>query len=81
MKNYEIMYFDKENAFIGIKFEGLDCLNFQAPFKDGAYLTGQALEDAIQALYPYTREEFAKIAATLTGGEEIAAKVKIQVVS
>lgn len=78
MKNYQIMYFDKASANIGIKFEGMDCLNFQAPFKDGAYLTGQALEDAIQALYPYSREELAEIAPTLTGGEEIAAKVVIQ---
>lgn len=78
MKSYEVMYFDRQNAYIGIKFEGLDCLNFRAPFKDGAYLTGQALEDAIQALYPYSQEELAEMAATFTGGDEIAAKVVIQ---
>jgi len=75
---YTVLYFNREYAEIGVQFEGLDCLNFPAPYKDGAYLEGQALEDAIQALYPATSEERQAIAATLTGGQDIEAKVVVQ---
>ena len=77
-KSYTVLYFNRECAEIGVQFEGKDCYNFPAPHKNGVYLTGQALEDAIQALYPYAPEERQNLAATLIGGEEIASKVVVQ---
>lgn len=77
-KQYKILYFQPEFGNIGIQFEGLPCYNYYAPYKNGAYLEGQDLDDAIQLLYPYTQEERQAIAATLTGGEAIAAMVEIQ---
>jgi hypothetical protein len=74
---YKILYFNRAFAQIGVQFEGRECFNFPAPHKDGAYLTGQALEDAIQALYPYTADEWLALAPTLTGGEELEAKVEV----
>jgi hypothetical protein len=77
MHNYTIRYFIRETADLGVEFEGHPCFNFKAPFKNGAFLSGQDLEDAIQAMYPYTIEEMAALAPQLTGGEDIQAKVAI----
>lgn len=77
MHNYTVRYFNRQTADIGVEFEGHSCFNFKAPFKNGVFLSGQDLEDAIQAMYPYTTEEMLEIAPQLTGGEEIEAKVVI----
>jgi hypothetical protein len=50
--NYKIINFDPQQGLITIQFEGYEALGFYAPFINGAYLTGQALEDYIQTLYP-----------------------------
>lgn len=77
MHNYTVKYFNRQTADMGVEFEGHPCYNFKAPFKNGAFLSGQELEDAIQAMYPYTSEELMTLTSQLTGGEEIEAKVVI----
>lgn len=72
---YIVRYFNKEQAQMGIQFEGMECYNFPAPFKNGVYLAGQELEDAIQAMYPYSLEERLAIISALVGGDDIEAKV------
>lgn len=76
---YQIKYFDREYGFIGVQFEGKDCFNFTAPQSNGAYMSGQELEDAIQSLYPQvlSAEERKVFFATVTGGEDIQAKVQV----
>lgn len=73
---YEIKYFDREYGFIGVQFEGKDCYNFPAPQRAGVYMSGQELEDAIQALYPYTLDERKAFFSTVSGGDDIQAKVQ-----
>jgi len=50
--NYKILAFDPEQGIITIKFDGYEALAFNAPFINGNYLNGEALENYIQTLYP-----------------------------
>lgn len=72
---YKVLYFDRSNSTFTVQFEGKEAYNFNAPFLDGAYLEGAALETAIQLLYPYTTEEYADAQASVIGGEAIDAMV------
>lgn len=76
-KQYKILYFHPDAAQLGVQFDGLDCYNFRAPFRDGAYLSGDALDDYIQTIYPYSREELTDICKTLSGAEYIQSLVVV----
>jgi hypothetical protein len=74
---YKILNFDPQQGIITIEFEGSESAGFYAPFINGAYLTGQALEDYIQTLYqqviPY--ENRLVLLQSITGAETLAALV------
>lgn len=76
-KQYKILYFHPNSAQIGVKFDGLDCYNYRAPFKDGSYISGDALDDYIQTLYPYSQEELQDICEGLSGAEHIQSLVVV----
>lgn len=73
--NYKIVNFDPQQGTIAVEFEGYQATNFMAPFLNGAYLTGQALDDYIQTLYPQVLlpEERMALVSTITGGEALTA--------
>ena len=86
MYEYKVLAFDKINGTYTVDFldGGVPALNYNAPRLNGVYLAGQALEDAIQLLRKpipeLTPEEVLVIfptddPATVTGGEDIEAKV------
>lgn len=70
---YKIVSFDPQQGTLGIQFEGQEAYNYMAPFIDGKYLTGTALHDYIQVLYPQTLpyEQRLALVENLTGGDEI----------
>lgn len=76
-KQYKILYFHPEFAQIGVKFEGYDCYNFTAPFRDGAYLSGKEFEDHMETLYLHAFCNSEEIAPSLTGGEYIQSLVVV----
>jgi len=86
MYEYKVLAFDKVNGTYTVEFldGAVPALNYNAPRLNGVYLGGQALEDAIQLLrkpiQDLTPEEAFIIfpsddPATVTGGEDIEAKV------
>lgn len=86
MYEYKVLVFDRTAGTYTVQFldGGVDILNYNAPRLNGVYLAGQALEDAIQLLRKptteLTPEEVTVIfptddPATVTGGEDIEAKV------
>lgn len=86
MYEYKVLCFERSNGTYTVEFlDGLvPPLNYNAPRANGVYLGGQALEDAIQLLRkPFddlTYEEYQVVypsddPATVTGGEDIEAKV------
>ena len=86
MYEYKVLVFDKSSGTYTVEFldGGVPPLNYNAPRLNGVYLSGQALEDAIQLLRKpisdLTPEEALIIfpsddPATVTGGEDIEAKV------
>jgi hypothetical protein len=90
MYDYRILAFDRYTGTYTVEFlNGVrEALNYNAPRSNGVYLSGQALEDAIQLLMkPFeelTDEELRMISpiyfsqedpSTITGGEDIEAKV------
>lgn len=90
MYTYKILNFDRSTGTFVIEFlDGMvPILNYNAPRSNGVYLSGQALEDHIQSLRKpdeeRTMEEWnlmlvipADDPATITGGEDIDAKVAI----
>ena len=74
--NYKILNFDPQQGLITIHFEGCEPLGFYAPFIDGAYLTGTALDNYIQTLYiqaiPY--ESRVALVQGISGAESIDRK-------
>lgn len=70
---YKIVSFDPQQGTLSIEFEGQEAYNYMAPFIDGKYLTGTALHNYIQVLYPQTLpyEERLALVQDLTGSEEI----------
>lgn len=74
--NYKIREFNTTNGTMVIEFDGIHPINFWAPNDGTSYLSGQALEDAIQALYPSWEVEQREKAANLTGAEAITALVE-----
>jgi hypothetical protein len=86
MYDYRILAFDRSTGTYVVEFLNgvMGALNYRAPRSNGVYLSGQALEDAIQLLMkPFeelTEEEMQlrfpeDDPSTITGGEEIEAKV------
>jgi len=75
---YKIINFDPQQGLITIEFEGHEAYAFNAPFINGAYLTGQALEDYIQTLYPQVLPYESRLALiqTISGKEAILALVE-----
>ena len=75
--NYKILAFDPQQGIITIEFEGHEAYAFNAPFINGNYLTGQALEDYIQTLYPQVLPYESRLALiqTISGKEAILALV------
>lgn len=88
MYPYRVLAFDRTTGTFSVDFTDIDNepLNHNAPRLNGVYLTGQALEDAIQLL----RKPFEQLTeaeyqlrfpeddpATITGGEDIEAKVEM----
>jgi hypothetical protein len=75
--NYKILNFDPQQGTITIVFEGYTALNFNAPFINGVYLSGQALDDYIQTLYsqvlPFEARQ--QLIQTITGSEAVASLV------
>ena len=75
---YKIINFDPQQGLIAIQFEGYEAIGFYAPFINGAYLTGQALDDYIQTLYiqaiPY--ESRTILIQTISGAEGLTALVE-----
>lgn len=73
--NYKIVNFDPKQGTMAIAFTGYEPVNFAAPFTNGAYLTGQALEDYIQLLYPQVlpHEERLALLENITGAAAIIA--------
>lgn len=79
---YQVLAFNKTDATMTIKFDGKEALNYPAPFYEGKYLAGQELETAIQQIYhTFMVEDRLATAATLTGGEDIEAKVNEYLIS
>ena len=76
--NYKILAFDPEQGIITIKFDGYEALAFNAPFINGNYLTGEALENYIQTLYPQVLpyENRVALVQTIFGKEALLALVK-----
>ena len=76
--NYKILAFDPQQGIITIEFEGHEAYAFNAPFINGNYLTGQALEDYIQTLYPQVLPYESRLALiqTISGKEAILALVE-----
>lgn len=74
--NYKIREFNASNGTMVIEFEGLQPLNFWVPNNGTSYLSGQELEDAIQALYPSWEVEQKQNIANLAGGEVIQSLVE-----
>lgn len=74
---YKIINFDPQQGLITIQFEGYEALGFYAPFINGAYLTGQALDDYIQTLYPQVLpyENRLALVQSTTGAEALTALV------
>lgn len=76
--NYKILNFDPQQGLITVQFENYEPLGFYAPFLNGAYLSGQALDDYIQTLYiqaiPY--ENRTALVQGLTGAENISSLVE-----
>ena len=76
--NYKILAFDPQQGIITIEFEGYEAYAFNAPFINGNYLTGQALEDYIQTLYPQVLpyENRVALVQTISGGEALTQLVQ-----
>lgn len=74
---YKIINFDAEQGTFVIEFEGYNALNFMAPFINGSYLNGQALDNHIQTLYPQilSHEDLLTLVKTISGGEGIVALI------
>lgn len=74
---YKIINFDPQQGLITIQFEGYEALGFYAPFINGAYLTGQALDDYIQTLYPQVLpyENRLALVQSVLGAEALTALV------
>ena len=88
MYPYRVLAFDRATGTFTVDFTDIknEALNHHAPRLNGVYLAGQALEDAIQLL----RKPFEELTeaeyqlrcpeddpATITGGEDIEAKVEL----
>lgn len=52
MRNYKILGVDRYSGTFVVHYEGLSPLNFFIPHDGESFLTGEALEQAIQAMYP-----------------------------
>lgn len=88
MHNYQVLCFDRTSGTFTVNFTDIEnsILNYNAPRANGVYLSGQALEDAIQLLvkpFDQLTEEEMQLRfpeddpSTITGGEDIEAKVVI----
>lgn len=75
MKKYTINNFDAASGTMVIQFEGLKPINFFAPHDGTSYLSGEALDAAIQAMYPQQQIDAANTIANLKGASEIAGLV------
>ena len=74
MAQYAVLGFDATSGTMLIQFAGWPVLNFNAPQDGTSYLSGQALEDAIQAMYPGTPPTSL---SNLTGAGNITALVTV----
>jgi len=76
--NYKILAFDPEQGIITIKFDGYEALAFNAPFINGNYLNGEALENYIQTLYPQVLPYESRLALiqTISGTETLTQLVQ-----
>ena len=73
---YKILAFDPKQGTIVVEFEGYEACAFNAPFINGSYLTGQALEDYIQILYPQVLAYESRVVLVETiSGDEILAQL------
>jgi hypothetical protein len=72
---YKIRQVDLVNGTFHVQYEGLNPINLLIPHDETGFLTGEALDTAIQQAYPWEveqREKFAKF----TNGAEIQALVE-----
>lgn len=72
---YKIRSVDTANGSFVIEFDGLNPLNFWIPHDENGFLTGEALEEAIQKMYPWDAQQKQKFAA-FTNGSVIEALVE-----
>lgn len=72
---YKIRSVDTTNGTFVVEFDGLQPLNFWIPHDDTGFLTGAALEEAIQRMYPWDVQQKQKF-ASFTNGSEIQALVE-----
>jgi hypothetical protein len=79
--NYKILAFDPQQGTITIEFYGHEAYAFNAPFINGNYLSGQALEDYIQTLYPQVLPYESRLALiqTISGAEALTQLVQLPV--
>jgi Phage tail assembly chaperone protein len=61
---------DIKNGTFVVQFEGLDALNYFIPFDSNGFLTGTALEEAMQKMYPWNNGISEQI-ANFTNGSDI----------
>lgn len=73
--NYKVLSFNESNGTMVIEFEGRPPLNYWAPRNETSYLSGQELEDAIQALYPEDQVQLENSMLSLEGSEHIKALI------
>lgn len=72
---YKIRSVDLSKGSFVIEFDGVDPLNFWIPFDENGYLTGDALEHAIQQLYPW-HIQHAQNVSNFANGAQIASRVE-----
>lgn len=71
MKNYKILDANRDTGTFVIEFEGKQPLNFFVPHDDSEFLSGDLLEQAIQAMYPDWEDKQKEKFANLNGWEKI----------
>lgn len=72
---YKIRSVDAANGTFVVEFDGLNPLNFWIPHDENGFLTGEALEEAIQKMYPWDAQQSERF-ASFTNGSEIESLVE-----
>lgn len=72
---YKIRSVDINNGTFVVEFDGLNPINFWIPHDETGFLTGEALEAAIQTMYPWDIQQKQKF-ASFTNGSEIESLVE-----